>query len=66
MAGAKLNHSPRQEDLAELGLSDSDNHDVRIIRRAYFRLAKECHPDNGSTKEAFQRLSAAHEAAIDD
>lgn len=56
----------RAEDLAELGLDDSDEIDDRTICKACFRLAKERHPDKGGNEEAFQRLSNARERLIND
>lgn len=35
------------------------------IKKAYFRKAKESHPDKGGDKEAFQRLQAAHSVLSD-
>ncbi|ORY53800.1 hypothetical protein BCR33DRAFT_711153, partial [Rhizoclosmatium globosum] len=48
------------DDLATLKLAPG-TYDSNALKKAYHRESLQCHPDKGGTKEAFQKLTSAHE-----
>ncbi|KAJ3065838.1 hypothetical protein HDU99_004038 [Rhizoclosmatium hyalinum] len=50
----------RDDDLATLKLAPG-TYDTNALKKAYHRESLQCHPDKGGTKEAFQKLTSAHE-----
>ena len=53
----------RREDLRVLGLADPKGGvlDATAVKKAYYKLALQRHPDKGGSKEEFQALVASFE-----
>ena len=57
-----LSSTTRSAALQRLGCTDASSREV--IRDAYYRLAKACHPDQGGSAAEFRALAEAYECAL--